>query len=73
MIAVTGCAGRVPSIVVTGSGGELLRTALSRFAPGRSLSCYGRLPRTRDARRLRRADIIRVARGAEDSLPEARP
>jgi hypothetical protein len=33
MIAVTGCAGRVPSIVVTGSGGELLQTALSRLAP----------------------------------------
>lgn len=74
MIAVDWlCAPGAPLIVVTGSGGELLQTALSRLAPGRSLSCYGPLPRTRDARRLRRAGIIRVARGAEGSLPEARP
>jgi hypothetical protein len=31
MIAVTGCARRAPSIVVAGSGGELLQTALGRL------------------------------------------
>jgi len=56
--------------------GQRRRTPADRpepARPGRSLSCYGPLPRTRHARRLRRADIIRVARGAEGSLPEARP
>jgi hypothetical protein len=71
MIAVTDRARRAPSIVVAGSGGELLQTALSRSARP-ILSCYSPLPRTRDARRVR-ADVIRVGQGAEDSLPEARP